>query len=164
MIKKAHAEAELMDPVGFPDKNDWLTFAKQMLEKIQEKLPTDQTKTITMPRARVEDPGLRARTMLEDSSRVRRNITQGLEGVAGHKEIAAVIEKGTTKEFVKNLQKQTQQNLDRLQPPRQQGGKPSLVRKSLDKCTVEELKAKAAKREIKVTGLKKAEIIAKLRK
>uniref|UniRef100_A0A6C0KSK9 SAP domain-containing protein n=1 Tax=viral metagenome TaxID=1070528 RepID=A0A6C0KSK9_9ZZZZ len=34
----------------------------------------------------------------------------------------------------------------------------------LDKCTVAELKAKAAKRGLKVTGLKKAEIIAKLRR
>ena len=34
---------------------------------------------------------------------------------------------------------------------------------SLDACTVLELKAKAAKRGIKVTGLNKAEIIAKLR-
>ena len=33
----------------------------------------------------------------------------------------------------------------------------------LDKCTVAELKAKAAKRGLKVTGLKKADIIAKLR-
>ena len=37
-------------------------------------------------------------------------------------------------------------------------------RKSLDKCTIDELKARAAKRKIKVTGLKKAEILAKLRK
>ena len=44
----------------------------------------------------------------------------------------------------------------------QNAGKP--VRKSLDKCTVDELKTRAAKRGIKVTGLKKAEIIAKLRK
>lgn len=43
------------------------------------------------------------------------------------------------------------------------GGKP-LVRKSLDKCTIEELKVRARKRGIKITGLKKAEIIAKLRK
>jgi hypothetical protein len=41
------------------------------------------------------------------------------------------------------------------------GGKKHI---SLDKCTVEELKARAAKRGIKVTGLKKAEILAKLRK
>ena len=34
---------------------------------------------------------------------------------------------------------------------------------SLDACTVLELKEKAAKRGIKVTGLNKAEIIAKLR-
>jgi len=42
------------------------------------------------------------------------------------------------------------------------GGKPLI--KSLDKCTVEELKARSAKRGIKVTGLKKAEILTKLRK
>jgi len=44
------------------------------------------------------------------------------------------------------------------------GGKKSLSRKSLDKCTVAELKEKAQKRGIKVTGLKKDEILAKLRK
>ena len=37
-------------------------------------------------------------------------------------------------------------------------------RKSLHKCTVSELKEKAKKRRIKITGLKKDEIIAKLRK
>lgn len=37
-------------------------------------------------------------------------------------------------------------------------------RKPLTTCTVAELKAKAKKRGIKVTGLKKAEIIAKLRR
>lgn len=42
----------------------------------------------------------------------------------------------------------------------QEGGK----RKPLTSCTVAELKAKAKKRGIKVTGLKKAEIIAKLRR
>lgn len=36
--------------------------------------------------------------------------------------------------------------------------------KSLDTCTVDELKARAVKRGIKVTGLKKAEILAKLRR
>jgi hypothetical protein len=41
------------------------------------------------------------------------------------------------------------------------GGK--LVRKSLDKCTVDELKLRANKRKVKITGLKKAEIIDKLR-
>ena len=41
------------------------------------------------------------------------------------------------------------------------GGKS--VRKSLDKCTVAELKERANKRGIKVSGLKKAEIIDKLR-
>ena len=43
------------------------------------------------------------------------------------------------------------------------GGNKKIIRKSLDKCTVEELKARSKKRGIKVTGLKKAEIIAKLR-
>ena len=42
------------------------------------------------------------------------------------------------------------------------GGK--LVRKLLDKCTVSELKERAARRKINIIGLKKAEIIAKLRK
>ena len=42
------------------------------------------------------------------------------------------------------------------------GGKS--VRKSLDKCTVKELKERATKRGVKISGLKKAEIIAKLRK
>ena len=42
------------------------------------------------------------------------------------------------------------------------GGK--YIRKLLDKCTVDELKARALKRGIKVTGLKKAGILAKLRK
>ena len=37
------------------------------------------------------------------------------------------------------------------------------IRKSLDKCTVKELKSRASKRNIKITGLNKAEIIAKLR-
>jgi hypothetical protein len=155
MIKQEHQDAEMEEPVGFPDKNEWFTFAKQMLNKIPN-LPTDQTKRITMPRVRASHVQ-QAPTAHEDTSRVRRNITQGLEGIAGHKEIAAVIETGTTKEFVKNLQKQTQRKL-----AEQEGGKP--VRKSLDKCTVEELKARAAKRCIKVAGLKKAEIIAKLRK
>ena len=41
------------------------------------------------------------------------------------------------------------------------GGKKS--RKSLDNCTVAELKEKASKRKMNVTGLKKAEIITKLR-
>ena len=41
------------------------------------------------------------------------------------------------------------------------GGK--VVRKSLDKCTVTELKERANKRGIKITGLKKQEIIDKLR-
>ena len=50
-----------------------------------------------------------------------------------------------------------QQNEEQL------GGK-SLSRKPLDKCTVAELKEKAKKRGIKVTGLKKDEILAKLRK
>ena len=43
-----------------------------------------------------------------------------------------------------------------------EGGKST--RKSLDKCTVAELKEKAKKRGVKVTGLKKDEILAKLRK
>lgn len=159
-VKKAHEDVGLVEPVGFPDKSDWLTFAKQMLNKIQEKLPTDQTKRITMPRFRASHVQ-HAPAANENTSHARRNITQGLEGIAGHKEIAAVIKTGTTKEFVQNLQKQTQQKLARIRP-QQEGGKP--VRKSLDKCTVDELKARAAKRGIKITGLNKAEIIAKLRK
>jgi len=160
MVKRAHEDAVREESVGFPDENEWLTFAKQMLNKIQEKLPTDQTKTITMPRVRANHVQ-QAPTAHEDTSRIRRDITQGPQGIAGHKEIAAVIKTRTTKEFVQNLQKQTRQKLARIQP-RQEGGKP--VRKSLDKCTVDELKVKAAKRGIKITGLKKAEIIAKLRK
>jgi len=46
-------------------------------------------------------------------------------------------------------------------PPEQQGGK---KKKSYDKCTLTELKEKAAKRKISVKGLNKSEIIAKLRK
>ena len=45
-----------------------------------------------------------------------------------------------------------------------QRGHHTAVRKSLDDCTVPELKERAFKRGIKVTGLKKAEIIAKLRR
>jgi hypothetical protein len=164
MVQKAHAEAGMIEPVGFPDKSDWLTFAKQMLNKIQEKLPTDQTKRITMPRVRASHVQ-QAPTAHEDTSRARRNITQGLEGIAGHKEVANVIKTGTTKTFVEKLQKETREKLARLQLPHEGGsGKPSLVRKSLDKCTVEELKARAAKRGINVSGLNKAEIVTKLRK
>ena len=42
------------------------------------------------------------------------------------------------------------------------GGK--LIRKSLDTCTIAELKERAHRRKINVSGLKKADIIAKLRK
>ena len=48
-------------------------------------------------------------------------------------------------------------------PEQSEGGKSS-SRKPLDKCTVAELKEKAKKRGVKVTGLKKDEILAKLRK
>ena len=44
------------------------------------------------------------------------------------------------------------------------GGKSVTSKNSLDKCTVAELKEKAIKRGIKVSGLKKSEIILKLRK
>jgi hypothetical protein len=46
----------------------------------------------------------------------------------------------------------------------QQAGGRKKSRKTLENCTVAELKEKAEKRKIKVTGLKKHEIIAKLRK
>lgn len=45
------------------------------------------------------------------------------------------------------------------------GGKPKASKKkSLDNCTVTELKEKAMRRGVKITGLKKAELIAKLRR
>ena len=52
---------------------------------------------------------------------------------------------------------------DLLQTEKLNGGRKASARKSLDDCTVAELKERAAKRGINVTGLKKAEIIAKLR-
>jgi len=57
--------------------------------------------------------------------------------------------------------KETRSQQDNTQETPQQGGKSK--KKSLDKCTVAELKERAKKRSIKVTGLKKAEIISKLR-
>lgn len=57
---------------------------------------------------------------------------------------------------IKNLLLERQKQLGE----QQEGGK----RKPLTSCTVAELKVKAKKRGIKVTGLKKAEIIAKLRR
>jgi hypothetical protein len=45
------------------------------------------------------------------------------------------------------------------------GKKKRLVRKPLDKCTILELKERAARRRINIKGLKtKAEILAKMRK
>jgi len=69
-----------------------------------------------------------------------------------------------------NEQQNEQQNEQPNEQPNEeqngkQGGKKnSLSRKPLDKCTVAELKEKAKKRGVKITGLKKDEILAKLRK
>lgn len=64
----------------------------------------------------------------------------------------------TTSESKTNLVEKINESIKLIKPT--QGGK----RKPLVSCTVSELKAKAKKRGINVTGLKKTEIIAKLRR
>ena len=60
-----------------------------------------------------------------------------------------------------NTSPDTSSNPTPAKKTRHGGGKSKIT--SLDKCTVAELKERANKRKINVTGLKKAEIIDKLR-
>lgn len=140
-----------------------LNNAKKLLEEANQLLIKMKQNDKSLANINIIPLGLQIETAIGNIDKVRRGDSTNTDeelstAITNLNQILKSVNNFSQSESKNNLVAKINAAIEQIKPT--QGGK----RKPLTACTVSELKAKAKKRGINVTGLKKAEIIAKLRR